>query len=165
MVGGQIKSLVAKGSMKDLKECTDFDLTAKEISSNKRFDKNNIIPVPNIPVVPVVSQSSQITNSNPTVPPIPGGKIPAVPKIPMPPKLPPIKKPEPSNVPKEPEIVKPVKNEPGLTIKDEIVNDNPMGRLKKIGTINVTPSSNDQNNNQKKDKTDQPKGSMVIEFK
>lgn len=40
MVGGQIKSLVAKGSMKDLKECTDFDLTAKEISSNKRFDKN-----------------------------------------------------------------------------------------------------------------------------
>jgi len=30
------------GSTKDLKaaECTDFDLTAKEISSNKRFDKN-----------------------------------------------------------------------------------------------------------------------------
>lgn len=30
--------------MKDLKapgaECTDFDLTAKEISSNKRFDKS-----------------------------------------------------------------------------------------------------------------------------
>lgn len=112
----------------------------------------------NIPSVPFNNQpipQAPITTAKPNVPTIPNNsnssKIPAAPKIPLPPPIPKVPAVPLNNIPK-PDIKPIPKPTPAVEARsflDEIASDNPMARLKKIGTINVNSSKEEKKEEKK----------------
>ena len=119
-----------------------------------RINTTNNIPNP-IPSVPI----SQPNNNGP--------KIPLPPKIPVPPPI--IKAPTlPNNIPipnKAQPVVESKAAQP-KSFQEEIVCENPMARLKKIGTINVDNKKEDVKDDKKQPAARQPSmvRNIIIQF-